>query len=471
MSRNRIPPLGLAILVLLLGPRDRAAGAPAPAAPVSAAALSGAPLLKAPAEVALGDLTVAGTPPAVDLLVFSDLPAAPKALWSSWGDGCIAADGKYYTAIGNHLDYDAGLGQSRVYAYDPSAKSLKMVVNVRDVVPDTRYAAGKIHARLDQAKDGWIYFATYYGKTPEKGSEQTRASFLGSALLRYDPAGGKTEMLGTPVPRQGIPTSITDTQRMLMYGYAAYTGDFFVYDLARRELRHRGRGEEQAGTRNIMLDRRGRAYFGAADGTLSRYDPETNRVTPTKARLPGSDQPAQADAGAGKRDAAAKAQAGPKQGGQGGWALRASTAASADAIIYGTTHAGTIFAFDTDKETVTALGENWPGGQYTAVMALSPDDRFVYYAPGAHGSGSRIGAPVVQYDVQKKQKKVIAFLGPAAREKLRYTIGGTYNLKLSADGARLFVTFNGAPHAPGARKVETFGQPCVAVIDIPREER
>lgn len=409
--------------------------------------LDGDKLLKPPAGVE--GVESAKTPSTVEVYLFEGLPSAPKALWSSWGDGCIASDGKYYTGIGNHLDYDAGMGHSHVYAVGLADKSVKQVIDVRQIVPDTRYAAGKIHARIDQGADGWIYVATYYGKTPEKGSAATKESFIGSVLMRYDPKTAKTEVVGAPVPKQGVPTSITDGQRMLMFGYAAYTGDFFVYDLAKRELKFRGGGEDQAGSRNIMLDQQGRAYFGKSDGTIARYDPATNMVADTKAKLPESK-------GTGKQARAT---------------LRASTAAGKDGVIYGCTHGGTLFAFDPAKETVSELGENWPGGQYTAVMELSPDGRFVYYAPGAHGSSSKIGSPVVQYDVQNKKMKVIAWLNPAAREQMKYNVGGTYNLKISADGATLVGTFNGNSIASGPQKLETFGVPSVVLVRIAKEER
>jgi hypothetical protein len=362
----------------------------------------------------------------------------------------VGSDGIYYTSVGNHLDYDAGVGQSRVYAYDPAARSLKVVVDVREVLPDGRYAAGKIHGKIDRGRDGWLYFATYYGKTPEKGSDQTRASFVGSALFRHDPKAGKTEFLGAPVPRQGVPTSVVDARRMLMFGYAAYSGDFFVYDLAGRGLTYRGGGAEQSGSRSLMVDARGRAYFGKTDGTLGRYDPATNRVEVTTARLPVA-------AGADKKEAGF---------------LRAAAGPAADGTIYGVTNTGTLFAFDPAKEAVTVMGENYPGGgAYTAVMALSPDGRFLYYAPGAHGSGAGLGTPVVQYDVKGRRAKVIAYLNPLLREKLKYNIGGTYNLKLSADGGTLFATFNGAMLEAGAKKEQTFGLPCVVMVSIPKEER
>jgi sugar lactone lactonase YvrE len=416
-----------------------AGGAEAEAPGAREMMISGDALLKG-AEAPAG-AGVAKNAPRVWVYLFADLPQdSPKALWSSWGDGCVASDGTYYTGIGNHLDYDAGRGESGVYAVDPVNRRVKLVVNVRAVVPDERYAAGKIHAKIDQGKDGAIYFATYYGKTPEKGSEKTRESFIGSALLRFDPGSGKTEMLGAPVPRQGVPTSIMDAGRMLLYGYAAYSGDFVVYDLAKRELKYRGGGDQQEGSRNIILDREGRAYFGRSDGVLARYDPQTSQVSVTKARLPDG-------------------------------SLRASTRAGADGVVYGVTQAGTLFAFDPAKEEVREMGENWPGGQYTAVMELSPDGRYVYYAPGAHGSGAKLGTPVVQFDVKTRQRKVIAFLNPVCRERLGYNMGGTYNLKLSADGGRLLCTFNGAKVDASARREQTFGWPSIVVIEIPREER
>src|SRR5262245_20053306 len=60
--------------------------------------------LKAPAGVAVEGFAIAKTAPRVDVTVVTGLPDGGKgSLWSSWGDGCIARSGKYYTSIGNHL--------------------------------------------------------------------------------------------------------------------------------------------------------------------------------------------------------------------------------------------------------------------------------------------------------------------------------------------------------------------------------
>jgi hypothetical protein len=104
-------------------------------------------------------------------------------------------------------------------------------------------------------------------------------------------------------------------------------------------------------------------------------------------------------------------------------------------------------------------------------MALSPDEKYVYYAPGAHGGGHKLGVPVVQYDIAAGKRKVLAFLGEPVQQKFAHRLGGTYNLQTDAAGERLFVTFNGAPTGGNARRTEVFGRPAVVVVHIPQSER
>lgn len=205
------------------------------------------------------------------------------------------------------------------------------------------------------------------------------------------------------------------------------------------------------GSRNLVLDAAGNCYFSTSDGTLARYSPADNRVTRTRVQLPPAP--------------------GAAPGKSGGRFLRASTRPAKDGRLFAMTQAGALFAFDPKAETVTDLGENFLDGEYVAVMALSPDEKYLYYAPGAHGQSARYGTPVVQYNLAKRERKVLAFLNAPLREKLRWNVGGTYNLKCSADGSRLYIAFNGAPLNPNARREETFGQPGLIVLNIPATER
>ncbi len=412
--------------------------------------LETADFLKAPAGLDKSTFTVAQTPPVVDVCFFGGLADRGKGtLWSSWGDGCVASNGKYYTSVGDHLGADA---TSRVYEYDPVTQVLRMVVDVLRAIAQALglYGHGKIHAAIHEGADGMLYFATYWGK-PKEVDRAFDKGFPGSILLRYDPKTGKTENLGAPVPRQGLPASFFDSRRQLLYFHAVYKGDITVYDLKERKVKFLGGGDTSAASRTFMGDADGRVYFSANDGTLHYYDRNTNGLAQSKAELPKS----------------TTAKKGEKEN-----TLRAAVnRPTKDGILYGMTAAGRMFAFDPKSETVRDLGANFLGGDYTAVMAMSPDEKYLYYAPGAHGSGSKTGAPVIQYSIATGQRKVLAFLQQPLREKTKYSIGGTYNLQIDPAGERLFFTFNGAPAEGNTRRTETFGKPAVVVVHIPRSER
>ena len=103
------------------------------------------------------------------------------------------------------------------------------------------------------------------------------------------------------------------------------------------------------------------------------------------------------------------------------------------------------------------------------ILVLGADSLLPLLEAGAHGSGAKIGVPIVQFEIATGRRKVLAFLGDTMTKEFKYTIGGTYNLQLNPSGDRLFITFNGAP--AGGRRTETFGKPCVCVVDIPPRER
>lgn len=402
--------------------------------------------LQPPAGMPPTGFTIAKAAPSIDVIVFTDLPEGTKGtLWSSWGDGCIGRNGKYYTSIGDHQGRDA---HAYLYEYDPANKRLRQVVDVASVTGQQpgRYGHGKIHSGIHQAADGALYFATYWGKHQEVAAA-FGPDYQGSVLLRYDPRSGRTENLGAIAPRQGLPASHFDAERGLLYFHAVYEGDIVVYDVRTRQVRFRGGREVTEGNRTFIADRRGRVYFSSKDGTLGYYDPERNELGKTSAKLPAS------------------------PGTKPGIELRAAARPTHTGALYGMTAAGRLFRFDPAKAQIEDLGANLAEGDYTAVMALSPDERFLYYTPGAHGSSVRMGTPIVQYEIASGRRKVLAFLNEPLRQKLRYHTGGTYNLQIDPAGEHLFLTFNGAPVAPKGAKQEAFGQPSMVVVHIPSSER
>lgn len=93
--------------------------------------------LKRPATLEEG-VALAKTPPKVDFLYYpgQNYPGQP---WSNWGDG-VAVNGKYYSAIGDHLAIGAkgsgehGTGTALVFEYDPQTKTLRELVNTAELL-------------------------------------------------------------------------------------------------------------------------------------------------------------------------------------------------------------------------------------------------------------------------------------------------------------------------------------------------
>lgn len=452
-SGKLFPPAILLIGLLVpvsavLGDDEPAANRKPGAEAVSKAVTVESPgFLKVPPGLTAEDFVIAKTPPVVDVCFFDGLKDRGKGtLWSSWGDGCLARSGKYYTSVGDHLGTDAN---SYVYEYDPVTKVMARVADVLRAIMHMLglYGHGKIHAGIHEAEDGSLYFTTYWGKHREIEAAFTKG-YQGSVLLRYDPKTGRTENLGAIAPKKGLPASHFDPARQLLSFHAVYDGDIAVYDVRARKVKFLGGSDRNAKPHRTFLGSAdGRVYFSGQDGYLHYYDPAKNALGATKARLPGG--------------------GGVKKGDN---TLRAASRPDRKGMPYGMTSSGRLFSFDPRSEAVKDLGPNFGKGDYTAVMALSPDDRFLYFAPGAHGSGARSGAPVVQYEIATGKRKVLAFLQQPLRDKLGYQIGGTYNLQIDPDGARLFFTFNGAD-VGGGRRQETFGKPAVVVVHVPSSER
>src|SRR5688572_13544951 len=197
--------------------------------------------LKAPATLREG-VAVAAAAPTIDFLYFPG-QTYPGRPWSNWGDG-VAANGRYYTAIGDHL---APGGNAFVYEYDPAARTLRRLVDVRALLnlPDGHYTPGKIHTWLDLGSDGWLYFATHRGS---EGVTTTANHYTGDWLLRCDPATGKAEVVAhAPVPKHSIPCSVLDPDRLIFYGGTAAGRDvkdegirFLAYDLKNRKVLYNG---------------------------------------------------------------------------------------------------------------------------------------------------------------------------------------------------------------------------------------
>jgi hypothetical protein len=395
---------------------------------------------------------VAKTAPTIDFLFYpgQDYPGKP---WSNWGDS-VAVNGKYYSAIGDHQaigdkgDGSHGTGTGFVFEYDPATKALREIVNTTKVLnlPAGHYTPGKIHSRLDIGSDGYLYFATH------RGSERSAADknhYLGDWVMRVDPATAKAEVVVQgPVAKHSTPCSVLDGQRMIFYGGTAAGPDadvkgiqFFAYDVKNRKMLYsRPNGPARY---MILAQSTGRVYFvpGNKEGQLMRYDPAAGGP-PVEVK-------------------------GATMG------IRAATKETPEGFVYAVSSGqgaaeSAVWPLNTKTEEVKQIGTAAVGAEaYIASIDVDPTGRFLYYVPGAHGSGPRDNSPVVQFDVKTGAKKVIAFVHPFYEQKYGADLRGTFATAMDAGGKGdvLYVTWN---ISRGTKAWDCTG---MTAIHIPESER
>jgi hypothetical protein len=395
---------------------------------------------------------VARTAPAVDLAYHRDLgpDAVSRRLWSSWGDIGLAADGRVYCAVGDHGDDAKGDARCFLHRWDPRRKVLERIVDMNEVVPPQpgQPTWSKVHAKIDEGPTGKIYFSCTLNDGNRAGQPAYRWTerLPGGQLYQYDPKTGKTSVFANLPSKRCTATSLLDRERQICWcNLEAGEGNaLWGLDLRTKQPLFQAPDGSMGFNRNFALARDGAVYFNGKEA-IGRYDPVKKEVAPTRSAFANSP------------------------------GMRSSTRQAKDGWIYGTTQGtGQLFRYHPTQDKLELLGPAWLNGSYITVCELSPDERFVYYLPGAHGGAFKDGTPVVQYEIATGQRKVLAFLAEAFEKEYDYVPAGTYGMKISADGGTLYVNFNG--HAgergwPPKMKPNGFGLCGFAALHIPASER
>jgi sugar lactone lactonase YvrE len=428
---------------------------------------------------------VAKTAPVVELAYHQPLPDAALngTGWTSWGDIGVAPDGKVYSAIGNHGKDAEGQGKSLLFSWDPKTKTLSKVLDLADVTKRTRGDEptwSKVHAKIDVTADGSVYL-TGTLNAGQRASDLTRykwsESLPGGQLYKYDPATGKASVVTNLPPARVSATSLLDSKRNRWWCNLEAGPENAQNALLAIDLKT-GKGLFQTPNGVVGLNRAfalandGAIYFNGipeprgpepivvppapgkrapkppariVDTPIMKVDPNTGKVSKTQSLFLGSP------------------------------GMRSATEEGPDGWVYGSTQStGQLFRYSPSADTLELLGPDFLKGNYTTVMVRSPDGKYLYYLPGAHGGAVKIGTPVMQYEIATGKRKVIAFLGKAFLDATGYTPGGTYGVKLSADGSTLYANLNGhgsdKDRHPKMR-ANGFGLTSFIAVHIPESER
>ncbi len=352
--------------------------------------------------------------------------------WSQWGQGVVLADGRFLSAIGDHLGRD---GNSYLYEFDPAQETLTRIGDVASLAghEDGDWGYGKVHAQMVAGACGDVYAATYWGTREDLVYE---GSYRGDVLLRLDPAQRTSESLGPILEGHGVPSMAGWAEGGLIYAEAAnpdlfdpQRGAFVVVDMATGDQVFATADEEDhRGFRAMAVDGEGRVLFSRTEGRLARWDPASGEVGELDIVLPGD-------------------------------FLRAATPPAPDGTVYLVTQEpDVLFALEPDGN----LRELGDAAGYTASLAMSPEGDRLWYVPDAHGGAAEQGTPVIEVDTATGEQRVVVELDPLARDTLGLSLGGTYNVAVDASGSVLYLGMNAAE--PGAD--DPFGEVVLVIVDL-----
>jgi hypothetical protein len=370
---------------------------------------------------------ISGSDPGIRAAVYPH-PDYEGNPWSEWGQGIVTDDGRYFSAIGDHL---GGEGNSYIYEFDPDAGTLTRIADVASLVEPgaNDWGHGKIHAQMVAGPCGEIYAATYWGS--RRGIESV--DYAGGLLLRIDPGSRTIANLGAPVPGYGIPSLASWPDGGLLYGEAAdpnqpagaNAGPFFVYDVKTGEVVFSDDDASHDGFRSIAVGPDGKAYVTYGEGMLSVYDPATNAFADSIS-IPGG-------------------------------RLRAAAAPAEDGTIYAASDRPDAFFAIGPDGSVHDLGT--PEG-YTASMVYDGDRGVVYSVPGAHGDGYEIGTPLVALDPSTGAQTDVVEVAPLIEAAFGLRAGGTYGIAMDDAARKMYLALNAGPE--GSR--DTFGE--VVLVEV-----
>jgi hypothetical protein len=216
--------------------------------------------------------------PAADLVTLADGSDGPRVSaavyprpdyagdpWSQWGQGLVLSDGRFLSALGDHLGRD---GNSYLYEYDPAEQRL---MRIGDVATTAGHQPGdwgysKVHAQMVAGPCGEVYAATYWGTRTDL---QLGGSYEGDVVLRLDPEQRTTTNLGPILEGHGVPSLAGWAVGGLLYAEAAHPdlfdpqrGAFVVLDMATGERVYATDDEEDhRGFRSMAVDAEGRVMF------------------------------------------------------------------------------------------------------------------------------------------------------------------------------------------------------------------
>ncbi len=206
---------------------------------------------------------------------------------------CEGRNGKIYVGT-------AAYGRnSYLVEFDPATQKMRIVLDTHKLVGlptrATGYAAqSKIHTRNFVGPSGKIYVGSKQGYPTAAERETLKRGgkipvYRGGYVMVYDPATGKAENLGMPLPLderrvaagkkegEGVIDVTADEARGLIYVVTCEEQHWMLYDV--KAKKYRELGPILRDQPNTLIDAQGRGTAITVDYKVARFDTKANKVS------------------------------------------------------------------------------------------------------------------------------------------------------------------------------------------------
>lgn len=316
---------------------------------------------------------------------------------STWDD--IGFSSKYNKVVVGVTDH-----HDKVALFDYDVASGKMTNNglISDMahLRDFQWQA-KIHSKIIEGKDGYMYFSTDGGESREEYFMNHPAGYGGGFFMKWHPVTKTLVNLGMGMQYESIKDIDLDPETGKLYGVSYPQVHFLVYDPAKNSMKDLGRLGSSHVPRVLFTDWWGNCYYVDWRQRLVKYQKDADSLLFAKNSLPAF------------------------SGTPGGKIVTGITAYAKDKknnVIYLITYGAKIVAFYPEKNgigKVVDLGgvadssskvESW--GPYVPNLNIGNNGK-LYYIVGGHGNYVIENKTVlIEFD-PKTRKHTIIYQYPA----------------------------------------------------------
>ncbi len=311
---------------------------------------------------------------------------------STWDDiGYSTKFSKVVVGVTNHAD--------KVVLFDYDIVTGKMTNN--GALGDLGYLRpfqwqAKIHSKIIEGKDGYMYFSTDGGESREEYFMDHPAGYAGGFFMKWHPQNKQFVNLGMGMQYESIKDMDIDPQTGKIYGVSYPQVHFLVYDPAKNSMKDLGRLGSSHVPRVLFTDWWGNCYYVDWRQRLVKYQKDKDSLLFASESLPAF------------------------EGTPGGKIVTGITAYAKDEknkVIYVITYGAKIVAFYPEKDgigKVVDLGgvadssanvKSW--GPYVPNLNIGNNGK-LYYIVGGHGNFIIENKTVLmEFDPKTKQHNII----------------------------------------------------------------